>query len=378
MRCLRFHAIGNHYAAVLTFIKLSVFGVMLQVIQTIFIPRAASPIVIVERSTESIHTRTVIGNDYIFAVVNKRAQCALFIVEFCRETIAADFYSYFAFNYFGSFSRSCLGNALASLRSFHFQLFLCLHIAFLCPRHIVREHESHTHEIFLVGFQQRTVQAQRNKEFGTRRYGFYVGKCAAGYFVTVFLKNPFYVVNRRFEIVLVEHLYPAVSCAQIPVYCHRNILINLFHFIILRFWRKIREHHSVKTESTVVGIVAEITAIGYVAFTLRSVVVKSVINPFPNGSAAKEIGRFNGIPIIHEISSGISHGMSVFGNMKRVFQLGISLHGIPYPSYRRILIGTHVYNFVIALILYGTRSIEILYSLVACLEIIARSRFVAQ
>ena len=115
--------------------------------------------------------------------------------------------------------------------------------------------------------------------------------------MTVFLKNPFYVVNRRFEIVLVEHLNPAVSCAQIPVYCHRNILINLFHFIILRFWRKIREHHSVKTESTVVGIVAEITAIGYVAFTLRSVAVKSVINPFPNGSAAKEIGRFNGIPV---------------------------------------------------------------------------------
>ncbi len=97
MRCLRFHAIGNHYAAVLTFIKLSVFGVMLQVIQTIFIPRAASPIVIVERSTESIHTRTVIGNDYIFAVVNKRAQCALFIVEFCRETIAADFLLLFCF-----------------------------------------------------------------------------------------------------------------------------------------------------------------------------------------------------------------------------------------------------------------------------------------
>ena len=90
------------------------------------------------------------------------------------------------------------------------------------------------------------------------------------------------------------------------------MLVYLFHFIILRFRFQVAEHDTVHYELTVVGRIAEVTAISQVAFAVGGIVVKRLVHPVPDGATTEEVGRLHCIPVINQVTAGIPHRMGIF------------------------------------------------------------------
>ena len=64
--------------------------------------------------------------------------------------------------------------------------------------------------------------------------------------------------------------------------------------------------------------------------------------------------------------------------MIRILDVALALCHLLNPRNTRILVGAHVHNVVVALILYGAAGIESLDSLVSLNEIVSRTSLVAQ
>ena len=144
------------------------------------------------------------------------------------------------------------------------------------------------------------------------------------------------------------------------------------------FGRHIRKNNSVHNKLTVIRIVAKITSVSKVAFAVFGVIVHRLVNPIPNCTTANKITRLNSFPIIYQISNSISHRMSVFRNMERIFNVVRAFRSSLHPSNRWILIRTHIYNIVISLILNRSRSIKFFQSVVSRYEIFAWSCFISK
>ena len=65
-----------------------------------------------------------------------------------------------------------------------------------------------------------------------------------------------------------DRLEKAFLCID---FCDADMLVYLFHFIILRFRFQVAEHDTVHYELTVVGRIAEVTAISKVAFAVGGI-----------------------------------------------------------------------------------------------------------
>ena len=130
------------------------------------------------------------------------------------------------------------------------------------------------------------------------------------------------------------------------------MLVYLFHFIILRFRFQIAEYDTVHNELTVVRSIAEITAISQVAFTgFLVIVVHRLVYPVPDCAAAEEVGRFDSFPVVHQVTAGITHRVSIFRNVERIFDVIVAFHSTAHPADGRILVGTHIDDIVVTFIL---------------------------
>ena len=54
-----------------------------------------------------------------------------------------------------------------------------------------------------------------------------------------------------------------------------------------------------------------------------------------------------------------------------------TLHRIAHPTYRRILVGAHIYDIIVTLVLHGAW-VKSLDSLVRCHKIVARTSLITQ
>ena len=140
-----------------------------------------------------------------------------------------------------------------------------------------------------------------------------------------------------------------------------------------------REENTVHTEHTVVRLVTEIASVGQVLLTrLRVVVVQRLVHPVPDGRSAEEVGRFDGLPVVFQVTAGISHGVCVFRNVERIFHVVRTLHGLACPGDGRILVGTHIHDVVVPFVLYRAGRIIRLDGIVGSHEILARTGLVTQ
>ena len=136
---------------------------------------------------------------------------------------------------------------------------------------------------------------------------------------------------------------------------HSHILIDFLHFIILWFRFKISKYNTIHYKLTVIGDISEISSIGQITLTgFLVIIIHRLIHPIPNGTATEEISRFDSFPVVDQISTGIPHGMGIFRDMERIFNIIISFYSSPYPTDRRILVGTHIHNRIVPFVLYRT------------------------
>ena len=175
---------------------------------------------------------------------------------------------------------------------------------------------------------------------------------------------------------LVEDRDPALR------HVHRldaDVLVDPLHFVEDGLGRVVGEQDAVHAEHAAVGLVPEVAAVGPVAVARCGVIgVERLVHPVPDGGAADEVGRFDGLPVIDQVASGVAHRVGVFGDVERVLD-GVSARcGAADPVDRRVLVRAHVHDVVVALVLYRTRGVEGVQGLVGRDEVPARAGLVAQ
>ena len=130
------------------------------------------------------------------------------------------------------------------------------------------------------------------------------------------------------------------------------MLVYLFHFIILRFRFQIAEYDTVHNELTVVRSIAEITAISQVAFTgFLVIVVHRLVYPVPDTAALEDRIFLDDVPVVLQIAHTITHRVSIFRNVERIFDVIVAFHSTAHPADGRILVGTHIDDIVVTFIL---------------------------
>ena len=213
-----------------------------------------------------------------------------------------------------------------------------LGIPFWCPWLVGCQKEAELDEIFALRVKLSVGIRQSKGSFLPGSNGRYVQKSGVfQYLFAVFPKRVFDgIAAQRSEIIFVEYFNS--SLFHINGF-YSYILIHTFHFIILCFRCQVGQHKSVHAESSIAGTVSKITSIRKVAcaglFVIR---INSVVNPFPDSSADKEVGAFDGIPVVNQVSCSISHRVSVLRNVVRIFQVVFSFDRFLYPGDGRILV----------------------------------------
>ena len=187
---------------------------------------------------------------------------------------------------------------------------------------------------------------------------------------------------------------------------HAHVLIDVLHVEVLRLGRKVGQHHAVHAEHAVVGQVSEVAAVvecrmpyverriiatqrsqwrsrcvtcqpqSVIALRLRH--GNGLIHPVPDCSAADIVAGLYGLPEVDEVASGIAHGVGVFRDVERVLWSLAALGSELHPSDRWILVGAHIDDVVVALILHWARGVKLLDGFVGSLEIVAWPGFVAK
>ena len=97
--------------------------------------------------------------------------------------------------------------------------------------------------------------------------------------------------------------------------CKCNVLMHFLCFVVVGMRYAIRRDESVDAERPVVGLVAEIAAIGKEFFVRRIAAhVKSLVNPIPDGTANDAGVGIDDVPILAEVAEGVAHGVGVFAH----------------------------------------------------------------
>jgi len=127
------------------------------------------------------------------------------------------------------------------------------------------------------------------------------------YRFTVFIKRIYQLVIFRqvLKVVLIEDLKYTLFC----IYClYADVLIYLFHFIVLRLRFKVTKHDAVHYKLTIIGSIAKVSTVSQITDTcLRVIIVHRLVYPIPNGTSTEEIGRLHSFPVIYQITAGIPH-----------------------------------------------------------------------
>ena len=176
-------------------------------------------------------------------------------------------------------------------------------------------------------------------------------------------------------VVLVDDVDSLMLCA-VPL--HGDVLVHLLHLVVLRLGLHVAEDDAVHDELAVVGRIAEVASVGQVAASVLRVVHHRLVNPVPDGAAAEEVRRLDGVPVVLQVAHGVAHRVGIFRDVERILDAHLSLHGLAHPAHAGILVGAHVDDVVVALILHGARHVEGLQRSITRLEVVAGTGLVAQ
>ena len=380
IRSLRLDVEREHHGAVLAGVAVGRKGAVLQVVQAVLNPSVESPVVVVGLRAIGVELGSVAVGDDAVTVIYELADSTGLLVETHAKLVAHDVVSVVRADELELSTLSHRSDGGPAFGFLHQQLFLHLHIAFLGPRHVLAQLELHFDEVLRLSVErgvvvgQGVVECVAGAEDHTRTHELVI----ALYGLAVLVERPSHLIVRieGNEVVLVGHAYLSLRHVDGQ---DGHVLVDLLHLVVLRFRRQVGVHHTVEAEGAVVGLVAEVTAIGDEAVArLFVIVVDAVVNPLPDGTATEEVGRLDSVPVVHKVARGVTHRVAVFGDVERVFQVQFSSDGLPHPVDGGVLIGTHVDDVVVALILYGTRCVESLDGVIGGDEVVAGAGFVTE
>ena len=346
---------SHHDGAVLAVVLHGVVRhLMLQPVESVVAPSTLSPVVIVHRSAIGVEPRSVSilkdGLSFVFQMLD----ATVLFVELDAKTITFNnsrqctfFHRHFPFVPHAATSKR--GSLLGGTNG---QLFFSLHKSRFCPGLVFFQLEADVQQVFLVvllGQLCHSWNADGLVRPGSHSTQFLGSRL---HFAAVCRQRPTQVVVGQVVgvIVLVEDV-DGGRTHIVPL--HANVLIDLFHLVILRFGLHVAEDDSVHHKLAVVWRVAEIASVGQVALVVASVVVHRLVNPIPDGASAEEVGGLDGVPVVLQISDGITHRVGVFGDVEGVFDVHVAFDSLAHPVDRRILVAAHVYDVVVAFVLNG-------------------------
>ena len=155
------------------------------------------------------------------------------------------------------------------------------------------------------------------------------------------------------------------------------MLVYFLGLKILWFRFQVGKHDTIHYKLSVVWSIAEVTTVCQITFAIFGVIVHSLVYPIPDGTAAEEVGRFDSIPVINQVTASITHRVCIFRDVERIFDVIIPFHSATYPWNGRILVRTHVYNVVVTFILNRARFVGHFQCIVCCYEVLTRAGFIS-
>ena len=379
IRSLTFYGKRKHHTAILGICHAPIGYLMLQVMQAVLVPLVVCPVVVTYRSTEAIELWTIaIGNHDLSAIYQAIDSTGLGIE--LHGKVLAIYYHLIAFGYrLQSLTCSNGCNRRNTFGRLHSQLLFHLYIALLSPWHIGTQEELYLHEIFALSIEFGKVIRQSHHLLATRcyRHARTLYRCILLHTNTILPKRPNnLIIVQWYKVVFIEDFDLALLCIQ---HLYIYILVYLLHFVILRLACEVRHNDTIHTESTIVRLVTEVTTITEETVAcLLVVVIKTMVYPFPDSTTNEEVGSFHRIPIVHQVTTSITHRVRILRNVIRILDVILTCNRTLYPSDRRILVGTYIDNIVITFILYRTALVECLDCIVSSHEVVARTGFVTQ
>ena len=151
----------------------------------------------------------------------------------------------------------------------------------------------------------------------------------------------------------------------------------MLNFPIAGLGRAVRENNAVENELTVVGLVAEVAAVRHDHRTVGVLLPETLIDPIPDRRSENNVGRFDGVLIILQVTHRVAHVVGVLGNVERLF--GRVMGGFPAnPVDAGILVGIHIDDGIIALVLQWTRRVDLFNRFGRSEEVLAGTGLVAE
>ena len=151
----------------------------------------------------------------------------------------------------------------------------------------------------------------------------------------------------------------------------------MLHLPIARLFLAVGEYDTIEHKLAVIGLIAKVTAVCKNHLAVLVLFPKALIHPIPNRRAENHIGRFNCVLIVLQVAHCVAHIVRIFGNVERF--LGLVMRSFPlHPVYARILVGIHIHNGIVALVLQGARLIDCTNRICGSLEVLARACLIAK
>ena len=151
----------------------------------------------------------------------------------------------------------------------------------------------------------------------------------------------------------------------------------MLDFVVTGLWTAVGENHAVHHELPVVRHVAEVAAVGKDHLAVFVLLPKSLVDPIPNRRAENHVRRLDCVLIVLEVAHRVAHVVRVFGNVERLLRLMVARLPLN-PVDARILVGVHVDDGVVALVLQGARGVDLADRRRSRREVLARTRLVAE
>ena len=375
LRAAALDDVVQDHGAVLAGVDVAVKDFVLEVVQSVLIPRLIVPIIIIDRSAERIKDGTAarfneghqVNIVTCLAAQTKIMDRTACVVEGDNEGVRVGIYG------LRTDDGAAVGLTMADAENgaalpglpdgLHVasapegNLLAHLHVALLGPRHVVLQEELHAQAVAVgVGVLVFSKGDGQHDGFGAARshgghavFGV-VGNGAATDVEAIALDDDADIhIIQRHEVVLVRHLQAHhLSFAHLPdaVQLHADVLVDVLDVEVFRLRREVGQHDAVHAEHAVVGQVAEVAAVIHAAIGRDG-----LIHPVPDGTAADVIARLDGFPEVDEVATRIAHGVGVLADMEGVLGSLAAAGGKLHPTDRRILIGTHIHDVVVALVL---------------------------
>ena len=182
------------------------------------------------------------------------------------------------------------------------------------------------------------------------------------------------IVVKRREVILVEdHQLAAVGGGM---YAH--VLIHFLYLVVLWLGTEVGEHDAIHAEHAVIGPVSVVASVAQISFPIRGIGIDSLVHPVPDGTSAQEVAAFDGIPVVHQVAQRVTHGMSILRDVEGILDACLALDHILHPRHAGVLVGTHIHDVVVALVLHGTALVVSFDGIVCSHKVVARSCLVAQ